>query len=441
MKYTYAQALGWLALYIVLSLLPLAFSLAGETPEPRAFWIEFGVGLGFVGLAMMGMQFLLTGRFRNIASGIGLDNMLQFHRQAGLVAVCFILAHPIVLLLAEPEFIEFLDPRVYPDRSLVLSTAILALVAIVVTTLWRKTFGIPYEWWRASHGGLALLIVLVGLVHVLIVGHYIDPLWKRLVWIGFTGGAMAMLIHGRVFRPMVLKRRPWKVVDIREERGDSWTVALEPDGHDGIEFTAGQFAWLTIGPSPFSLQQNPFTISSSGARDDNRVEFTIKQLGDFTKTVKDIPLGTCAFIEGPFGEFALHKDAQEHGAVFFAGGVGITPVMSMLRTLRDQGRTVPLQLFYANKSPKDAIFMEELEELEKELNLEIIWIYENPPEGWEGETGYITSDILDRHKATDNGERRYYVCGPGIMMDVVETKLINRGIDGRRVFSERFDIV
>ncbi len=440
MRYTYAQALGWLALYIVLSLLPLLFSVLGTTPDPRPFWVEFGVGLGFVGLAMMGMQFVLTGRFRNFASGLGLDNMLQFHRQSGLVAFCFVLAHPTVLLIAEPSFLEFLDPRVYPDRATVLTLVMIALVVLIVTTLWRKTFGISYEWWRTAHGGLALFIVFAGLVHVMLVSHYVDPLWKRGIWIGFTAAAMFMLIQGRVIRPLVLKRRPWKVVEVREERGDSWTVALEPEGHDGIDFVAGQFAWLTIGPTPFSLQQNPFTISSS-AEEDRRIEFTIKVLGDFTATIKDIPEGTCAFVEGPFGEFALNDDAQEHGAVFFAGGVGITPVMSMLRTLRDQGRTVPLQLFYANNRLEDVIFYEELQELQEELNLEVIWVLADPPEDWHGETGFITAELMDRHKSEDDGERRYFVCGPGAMMDAVESKLVQRGITGRRIFSERFDIV
>ncbi len=440
MKYTYGQALIWLAIYIILSLLPLVFSLVGTTPEPRTFWIEFGVGLGFVGLAMMGMQFLLTGRFRFIASGLGLDNMLQFHRQAGLVATCFILAHPIILLIAEPAFLQFLNPSIYPARAVVLSIASVAIIAIVVTTVWRKTFGIPYEWWRTAHGSLALLIVMVGLIHVMLVGHYIDPLWKRAVWIAFTAGAMGMLIHGRIFRPLVLKKKPWKVVDIREERGNAWTVALEPDGHEGFDFEAGQFAWITIGPSPFSLQQHPFTISSS-AESCPRIEFTIKELGDFTSTIKNIPLGTSAFVEGPFGDFSLHDDVCEQGAVFMAGGVGITPVMSMLRTLRDQCRELPLQLFYANNNLDDTIFYDEIQALADEINLDVVFVLADPPPHWDGEEGFLRAEILDKYKTPDNGERRYYVCGPGVMMDVVENLLIDRGIEGRRIFSERFDIV
>ncbi len=440
MKYTRLQALGWLAVYIGLALLPLAVVFVGDLPVARGFWIELGVGLGFVGLSMMGLQFVLTGRFRGLASGFGLDNMLQFHRQAGLVATGFVIAHPVILIGANPAYTRFFDPRVNAPRAVALITVTVALVALVATTLWRKSFGIPYEWWRTAHGGLALLIVVVGLGHVLMVGYYVDPLWRQLVWIGFTGGAMALLVHGRIIRPLALKQKPWRVSSVSPENGPTWTITLEPDGHDGLEFDAGQFGWLTIGPTPFSLQQHPFTIASSAERPGS-VQFTIKELGDFTATIKEIPEGTPAFIEGPFGAFTLDEETADCGAVFFAAGVGITPVMSMLRTFRDRGDAPPLQLFFGNPSADDAIFFDELRELSDELPLELIQVLEDPPEDWEGPTGIITPDLLDERLSEDDGRRRYYVCGPPPMMDSVEQYLIDHGVDGRRIFSERFSIV
>lgn len=441
MKYTSLQALLWLGVYVLLAVLPLIVVFVGELPAARGFWVELGVGLGFVGLAMMGLQFVLTGRFRSFASGFGLDNMLQFHRQAGLIATGFILAHPVVLIASRPDFVAFFDPRVNAVRAVALIVVTVALVAIVVTTLWRRTFGIPYEWWRSAHGGLALLIVLIGLGHVLMVGHYVDPLWKQIVWIGFTGGAIALLVHGRVVRPWALKKKPWEVRDVRPEKGPTWTIELAPDGHDGLDFEAGQFGWLTIGPSPFSLQQHPFTIASSAERPD-RVQFTIKQLGDFTATIKDIPEGTSAFVEGPFGAFTLDETTAECGAVFLAAGVGITPVMSILRTLRDRDGEAPeMQLIYANQSRETAIFYHRLDELAEDLPLEVVHVLEEPPADWEGETGLVTPELLDEHLWEDDGRRRYYVCGPAPMMDVVEGHLVDKGVDGRRVLSERFEIV
>lgn len=441
MKYTNLQALLWLAVYVFLAILPLIVIFVGDLPAARGFWIELGVGLGFVGLAMMGLQFVLTGRFRSMAMGFGLDNMLQFHRQAGLVATSLVLAHPVVLIAANPAFAHFFDPRVNFLRAVALITVTIALIAIIVTTLWRKTFGIPYEWWRTAHGTLALLIVLIGLGHVMMVSHYVNPLWKQLVWIGFTGAAMALLIHGRLIRPLALKQRPWKVADVKAERGPTSTVVLEPDGHDGLDFESGQFGWLTIGPTPFSLQQHPFTIASSAERPD-RLQFTIKELGDFTSTIKNIPAGTSAFVEGPFGAFTLGEATQRHGAVFVAAGVGITPVMSILRTWRDRDEDPPpIQLFYANPSLDTAIFYDELQQLADELPLELIHVLEDPPPQWDGETGLITPEMLNERLWDDDGQRRYFVCGPAPLMDVVEQYLVDAGVDGRRVFSERFEIV
>ena len=440
MRYTASQALGWLGVYVFLSLLPLVVLFIGPVPPARTFWIELGVGLGFVGLAMMGLQFVLTGRFSSFASGLGLDNMLQFHRQAGLIATGFVLAHPVVLILSSPGYLSYLDPRVNFARAVALIIVVFALLALVVTTLWRKTFGIPYEWWRTGHGSLAFLIVLIGLGHVLMVGYYVDPLWKQLVWIGFTGAALALLLHGRVIRPLALKKKPWRVDDVRSETDKAWTISLKPQGHDGMEFEAGQFGWLTVGPTPFSLQQHPFTIASS-AENPERLEFTIKELGDFTATIKDIPPDTPAYVEGPFGAFVLDDAVEQKGAVFLAAGVGITPVMSMLRTLRERGENPPVQLIYGNRSADSIIFREELQTLSQSLDLELIHVLGNPPDDWDGESGLISPELLEKYLPEDEPGRPYYVCGPAAMMDTIEEYLVDSGIEGRRIFSERFSIV
>jgi predicted ferric reductase len=94
MKYTYDKVYWWLGLFLVLSFVPLGFAMIGPIPAPRSFWVEFGVGLGFVGMGVMALQFITTGRFRYIAPAFGSDFVLQFHRQAGLVGVIMVLLHP-----------------------------------------------------------------------------------------------------------------------------------------------------------------------------------------------------------------------------------------------------------------------------------------------------------------------------------------------------------
>lgn len=434
---TPARTLFWVALYVSLAALPLGVVLAGSAPPGRGFWIEFGVGLGFVGLAMLWLQFALTARFRGIAASFGVDAMLHFHRQAGLVAFAFVLAHPLILFLARPAYLEYLDPRASLVRALALWALLGSLVLLVGLTLWRRPLGLAYELWRASHGLLALLVVFIGLVHVLRVGYYISDPWKQALWIGLTAVVILLLVHARIVKPLQMRRRPYRVTEVRRERGRTWTVAVEPEGHEGMRFLPGQFAWVTFGGSPFSLQQHPFSFSSSALGE--KLEFTIKELGDFTSRIGTLEPGTRAFLEGPYGAFTLDPEAQS--AVFIAGGIGITPAVSMLRTLRDRGDRRRLLLVYGNARWENVAFREELEQLEGELDLRVVHVLEEPPAGWEGETGFVDEGVLQRHLPPgDEARTEYFVCGPDAMMDVVETFLLARGVPLGRLHSERFNI-
>lgn len=426
----------FVGLYVLLALLPLVVAKIGA-PASRGFWIEFGVGLGFVGLAMLGLQFALTARFRRIAGELGQDTMLQFHRQAAMVAFAFVLAHPLVLFIAEPGFIEFLDPRANLPRAVALMLVTILLVAIIVTTLWRAALRIPYDWWRLGHAVMATLILIIGLAHVMRVGHYVDVPWKKAFWVIMVGGSFALLLQMRVLKPLLLRRRPYVVDEVRRETTNSWTLTLRPVGHEAMRFTPGQFAWLTLGGSPFAFQQHPFSFSSS-ARDRSRIEFTIKELGDYTAGIGSIPVGARAHIDGPYGAFILDDQAPQ--GVFIVGGIGITPIMSILRTLRDRGDRRPLLLLYANVDEQAIVFREELDRLSSSLDLRVIHILEKPPQGWKGEIGRITPEIIDRCLPDRREDAQYLICGPDPMMDLVESTLLSRGIPLRNILSERFNI-
>jgi len=359
-------------LFLVMVLAPLYIALIGHEGEYRGFWIEFGVGLGFVGIAVMGLQFVLTARFKNIATSLGTDALLNFHRQAGYSAYFFILGHVIVLIIVNSDYLSFFDPGVNAPRAFALSSVIIIMTLLVVLTIWRKKLRIPYEWWRISHAVFAFLILFIGLAHILMVGFYIDALWKKLLWVVLSGTAMAMLIHVRLIRPYKMAKKPYRVTDVVQEAKDTWTLEVEPAGHDGILFKAGQFAWLTIGPTPFSIQQHPFSFSSS-CESRGTYSFTIKELGDFSSTIKAIKKDTPIYLEGPFGGFTLRPDST--GAFFVIGGIGITPVMSMLRTLRDRRDKRPLILIYGNPDWDSIAFKNDLSILEKELNLSVYHVF------------------------------------------------------------------
>jgi predicted ferric reductase len=439
MRYSTSQAAIWVLAYVVLSVLPVLIAYSGSIPDSRGFLIEFGVGLGFVGLAMMGLQFVLTGRFRSIAGALGLDSMLQFHRQIGIVAVVLIIAHPVVLIAADSSYLSFFDPRENLPRSFALVSVVGAMILILATTLWRQAMRIPYQWWRAAHGLLALFIVFVGLVHILQVGFYVSEWWKQAIWVATTGAAIAMLLNTRLVRPLQMKSRPYTVVDVRQERGRAWTIVFEPVGHDGMRFTEGQFGWVIINESPFSINQHPFSFSSSAERP-RQLEMTIKDLGDFTRAIGETRIGSIAYIEGPFGAFVPDRDSSVP-MVCVAGGVGITPIMSMLRTMADRKDDREIILVYGNRLWDNVLFRDDLRGLEGQLNLSVVHVIGAPDPDWDGETGIISAELLRRYLPAPEAGHEYFVCGPEGMMDSVEPFLRQRGVPIKRIFSERFEIV
>lgn len=436
---TYAWGCLWLVMYAVAVTLPMLLTLLGILPESRGFWIEFGVLLGFVAMSVMGLQFLLTGRFRKVGWPFGIDTILQFHRQIGIVALVLVLGHPVVLVLADPQYLSYFDPRVNFPRAVALVTALIATSLLIVLSLWRTRFRLSYEWWRLTHAGLAALVILIGLTHMLQVGHYVAGEWRQMLWVAFAIGTIFLLAYVRLVKPWKMRKRPWRVTEVRPERAESVTLVVEADGHPGMPFRGGQYAWITLGTTPWSLQQHPFSISSSASRAD-RIDYSIKPAGDFTTFVTGLRPGARAYLEGPYGRFCL--DDEVEGGVFLMGGIGITPAMSILRTLRDQQDRRPHRLIYGNTNWEEVIFREELDELRRELNLEIVHVLDDPPAGWQGESGYIDADLLRRRVSDLRGRNvEYFVCGPEQMMDLVEQALLDLGIPNEKIRSERFQMV
>jgi predicted ferric reductase len=426
-------------LYVLLALVPLIVGLAPPTPSGRAFWLELSVALGFVGLGQLALQFALIARFRRISEPFGIDLVMQYHRQIGILAVLLVLAHPLVLIAWRPSYASMLNPLSGDTGGITGLFATVAMVGLVIVSLWRRPLRLGYEAWRVSHALLGIAALALAQLHVTLTGVYVGAAWKHVVLAAWAAAFIGLIAYLRLLKPLELRRRPWRVADVRPDVAETWSLAIEPVGHEGLAFAPGQFAWLKIGGSPWSVEEHPYSFSSSAERA-SRLEFGIKELGDFTAGIGRVPVGTPVLVDGPHGSFSCDLQPAD-SFLFIAGGIGISPILSMLRTLADRGDARRMRLLYACSRWDRVAFRRELEELESRLDLETVYVLEVGHEDWSGPVGYVTRELVEPLLEAVGAGSRVFLCGPDPMMMVVERILLGCGVTHRRISMERFHLV
>jgi predicted ferric reductase len=428
----------WIVLYLILALAPLLVAVSSSAPPGNGFGWDFAIALGIGALGLMGAMLLLTARFKRAAAPFGIDVIFYFHRQIGIAILGVVLLHPLILFSLEPPLWHYLRPD-GPGSMHAGVGALVALGLLVGISVARKALHLHYDLWRKAHAMLAVIALALSVAHVVGINYYFSAPAMRLLLVLMTLLWAMLVIYVRAIRPALLRRRPYLVESVTPEHGRAWTLTLTPSGHSGFRFLPGQFAWLTIGHGPWSMQEHPFSIASS-AQQTGRIAFTIKALGDFTSTIGAIAPGQTAYVDGPYGAFSPDR-ADATGLVLIAGGIGIAPLVCMLRTLADRGDQRPITLVYAYRDLDNLTFREELDALAGRLQLRTVIVLGQPPANWYGERGMLTPEMFVRLLPADCRRCQYYVCGPQPMLTVVETALRKAGISLGRMHFELFDLV
>ncbi len=435
----FLAALAWVAFYLAAAAFPLVVLLLGSPPAGGGRWWDFAMAIGFGGLALLGLQFVLTARFRRATAPFGTDIIYYFHRLAAVGGAGLVLGHYLILRVRYAAALGPANPATAPWELTAGRAALVLFAVVIATSLLRKRLGLAYDRWRFWHGVLASAAVALAIAHIQGVGHYTRMPWKGAVWLGYSAAWLLALAYIRLLRPLQLMGKPYRLVETRPASGNTWTLALEAQDGQNLGFQPGQFAWLTLGASPFRAEEHPFSFSGSAANA-KRLEFTVKELGDFTRTIGRIPIGTVAYVDGPHGTFTsdLYPDAA--GFVFVAGGVGIAPVMSMLRTMADRGEARPLHLVFGSWRAEDILFRAELESLSGLLPLSVMHVLQAPPVHWPGEVGFLTEAVLRRSIPASASGFEHFLCGPKPMTDLVVPSLRKMGVPLRRIHLEHFEM-
>ena len=228
------RGIAWIGIFIGICVAPLVFALMSTNQPGQGFLTDFSVALGFVGLALMGIEFALVARVRTVAEPFGTDAVIDFHRQIGYTGLIFVLIH--VALSADWSQANPFTPSNTPLRVWFGGVATAALVLLVASSVWRRRLRLSYELWQVLHAVLAVIAVLAALVHVLLVDYYVDSVWKQVLWSTMTAAFVWLLVWVRLLRPLRIRRRPWTVERITPERDRTTVVTLRPTGHDGLRF-------------------------------------------------------------------------------------------------------------------------------------------------------------------------------------------------------------
>ena len=434
-----AQVLAWQVGYGVFALAPLAVSLIDLDPG-RGFWVNLSVAGGFVALSLLGLQFLLAARWPRATTPFGADVLLQFHRQITVLIVVLALGHPIILFVWDSRFLGLLDVVTAPLRAQLAVLSVVALLALVATSIWRTTLRLSYPAWQALHAALALVVAGAALGHVIGIGYYVDQRWEQVLWIAYTAAFVWVGFAVRVVKPIRRYRRRFRVVAVTEEAGGSHGLELEPATPAASRaFAPGQFAWIMVGRSPFALTYHPFSYASSAEHPDH-VRFVVRGIGPFTSGLHDVRPGAAVYLDGPWGHFSPDR-VDARGWVLVAGGVGITPMLSILLTRRDRGDTRPVWLFYAARDEESLIARETLDELAADPGVTLVPVLSRGAPDWSGERGHLDADLLRRHLPADLAGLHTYVCGPPGMTDAACAAAEGAGLDPRTIHSERFSMV
>ncbi len=427
--------------YIAVALAPVGLAYA-EGMQPRGFRDELSSALAMIAFAMLLMEFVLSGRFRTMSSRIGIDLTMRFHQLIARSLAAFILIHP--FLYATP-----LNRALPWDESgqltlgldaASIATGVIAwilLAMLIAMGIGRNKLPYRYETWRLSHGLGAAAIAIAGAHHAIEAGRYSGQPTLEAFWLVMVGIALLTLLVVYVVTPLRQLRHPYRVVSVEKAALKTWTLVIEPIRGQAMSFEAGQFVWLTLGRTPFAITEHPFSISSCPA-DRPRLGFTIKEAGDFTDTIGTLSPGTRAYVDGPHGNVTLSRWAAS-GLILIAGGAGIAPIMSILRQLRADRDPRPVKLVYGNRLAEQILYRSELDEMARDLRLDLHMVLSEPPSSWDGPAGRLDEPVLaqliDIEGAAD---WLYVVCGPAPMIDSIEGTLEALGVPMRRIVSEKF---
>lgn len=427
---------GNFLIYLSLILTIVLWILSKNSVSEVTSWIFLSISqiMALLGTILFVWSMLLATRLDFLEDWFGgLDKVYKIHRQVSIVGAVFILSHLGFLILDDiGEWLIYTFP-LHPQNSVNLGIYAFWIFAVVILlALFTRRIKLRYHVWKGIHKFVNLAMILT-LLHVMMVKSDTSAFLPLGIWMYWmTGFGVACGLYISFFYKYFGPKYKYEVVEIDRD-ADIHNVYLKPLGRK-IHFSLAQFAYISFQSEKISSELHPYCIVSLPEEDILR--FSIKELGDYTKTLGKLKVGDKAMVFGPYGRLGSKFTATTKDAVFVAGGIGIAPFLSMFRKASLEKNNRRTSLFYCTKYKKEATFDKELEKLKnKNSNLHYCNQCSREPGGCHLSAKQIMERVRDTQKTI------VYLCGPSKMMDGIKKGLVQKGFQSQNIVLEDFEMI
>ncbi len=410
-----------------------------RTSMSSAF-LAIGRLMGLLSVFFVLLQLLMIGRTGWLEKNFGLDRLSRLHHLNGTFLITFIIAHPIFLALGYSAntglgfFSQILDFIRNFEDVLAAAIGLFLFLFVVGYSLYLVRARVKYEWWYFSHLFTYLAIALAFSHQLGLGGDFAGNALFTYYWYLLYAFVLASLAFYRIFLPLWnFKNFRFYVKEVKAENEKVTSVYISGKNMEKFKIQAGQFMIVRFLQKGFWWQAHPFSLSA--APNGQTLRLTIKNVGDYTSTIKLLKPGTKIIIEGPYGIFTENFSKSDK-ILLIAGGIGITPIRALAEQISKNGKKAAL--IYGNKTFKDIVFLDELNNLSKSASLPVFHVLSqetNP----NFKHGHIDLDKI-KEAVPDFQQRDIYLCGPKGFMESLVNAFLKAGILPDKIHFENFSL-
>ncbi len=381
-----------------------------------------------LGTVLLSSTLVLTTRLKFLESVFGgLDRVYLAHRILGSLAFVYLIIHPFTLAVQAFPSTNVSLLYLLPGSDLAYNLGIIGLYLMLISFIFMVFIKLPHHLWKFSHRALGISFLLGG-VHALLIPSDISAFLPLRLWIGtFLTIGLASLIYTVFFYKIFGPKYLYRVAKI-DRVLDVVNIYLEPSGTKTIHFDPGQFVYVKFRNPQVGPETHPFSISS--APQDPFLRLSVKIVGDYTLKIPNLRPGDKAVIFGPHGEFKATA-APDQNVVWVAGGIGITPFLSMLRAEARVKSLNSITFFYCHKEDEGSVFAEEIKYLRQYIpHLRLVdWC--------SGEKPRLSAQTISQY-APPPLYRAVFLCGPPAMMESLVKQFTKLGVTEENLIFENF---